>query len=167
MARKTPSRLELRKQAEAAEKNPAAAKKATKKATKKKATRKKATRTKRAKTIERKKLVWGVFSGSLKEEARFPYDKRDEAEAKLEQMLAKGKKLYFIQPIKEIITETVTDDEAPVVAEEPVVVEPVVEAEVDEADEAEPDDAETDDAETDDDAEEEAEEPNDDDDDDE
>ncbi len=49
--------------------------------------------------------MWGVFSGSLKEEARFPYDQRKEAEKKLEQLLAKGKKLYFIQPIKEVITD--------------------------------------------------------------
>ena len=121
MARKTPSRLELRKQAEAAEQEAAEQEAAeqesggTKKKTKKKAARKKATRTKRVKTktIERKKLVWGVFSGSLKEEARFPYDQRDEAEAKLKQMLAKGKKLYFIQPIKEIITETITEEVEP------------------------------------------------------
>ncbi|MBM81986.1 MAG: hypothetical protein CMJ78_15555 [Planctomycetaceae bacterium] len=102
MARKTPSRLELRKQVEAAEAEGAPAKK-------KKVTRKKTTRAKRTreKTPERKKLVWGVFSGSMKEEARFAYEERDAAEEKLEQLRSKGKKLYFIQPIKVVITEPV------------------------------------------------------------
>ncbi|MCA9075206.1 MAG: hypothetical protein KDA93_09245 [Planctomycetaceae bacterium] len=100
MARKTASRLSKRREAEAAEASGATKKK------KKKATRKKkATTTRRkAKASERKRLVWGVFSGSLKEEARFPYDQRKEAEAKLEQLLARGKRVYFIQPIKEVIT---------------------------------------------------------------
>ncbi len=114
MARKTPSRLEMRKMAEAAESKGEDGKSSTKKkkATKKKATRKKAAkRTKTAASV-RKRLVWGIFSGNLKEEARFPYDKRKDAEKKMEQLLAKGKKLYFIQPIKEEITE-----ELPVEAE--------------------------------------------------
>ena len=107
MARKTKSRLDLRKEAEAAEAHPT-----KKKATKKKATRKKATkRTKKEKAPERKRLVWAIFSGSMKEEARFPYDQRDAADAKLEQLLARGKRLYFIQPVKETITATVPADE--------------------------------------------------------
>ena len=68
MARKTASRLALRREAEAAE-----AQDGPKAKKKRKATRKKATTTRRkAKAPERKRLVWGVFSGSLKEEARFP-----------------------------------------------------------------------------------------------
>lgn len=100
MARKTASRLSKRREVEAAEAAGSTVKK------KKKATRKKkATTTRRkAKATERKRLVWGVFSGSLKEEARFPYDQKQEAEAKLEQLLARGKRIYFIQPIKEVIT---------------------------------------------------------------
>ncbi len=100
MARKTASRLSKRREIEAADAAGASTKK------KKKATRKKKATTTRRKTkaSERKRLVWGVFSGSLKEEARFPYDQRKEAEAKLEQLLARGKKVYFIQPIKEVIT---------------------------------------------------------------
>jgi succinylarginine dihydrolase len=88
------------------------AKKATKKATKKTATKKKSTKKKSAKrksrskkaTAEaRKRMVWGVFSSSMKEEARFPYDQRKEAEKKLEQLSSKSKKPFFIQPMKEII----------------------------------------------------------------
>ena len=40
----------------------------------------------------------------MKEEARFPYDQREAAEERLEQLRSKGKKMYFIQPIKELIT---------------------------------------------------------------
>ena len=104
MARKTPSRLELRKQAEIAEAAGEAAPK------KKRATRKKATtRAKRTreKTPERKKLCWGVFSGSMKEEARFDYADKAAAEEKLEALRSRGKKLYFMQPIKVVITEPV------------------------------------------------------------
>lgn len=98
MARKSPSRLEMRRQAEAAEAEEKSSpkKKATKK--KKKATRKK----KAAKADVRRRLVWGVFTGSMKEESRFPYDQRDAAEERIEQLRAKNaKKLYFIQPVKE------------------------------------------------------------------
>ena len=106
MVRKTKSRLQLRKDAEAVE-----SQETTKKVAKKKATRKKATkRAKSVKTPDRKRLVWVIFSGSMKEEARFPYDQRAAAETKLEQLLAKGKRLYFMQPVKETIT-------APVAAE--------------------------------------------------
>ncbi|MCA9041812.1 MAG: hypothetical protein KDA65_15770 [Planctomycetaceae bacterium] len=88
--------MDKRREAEAAE-----AQGTKKKAKKKKATRKKSTR-KSAKAVVRRRLVWGVFSGSLKEEARFPYDQRDAAEEKLEQLRNRSaKKMYFIQPIKE------------------------------------------------------------------
>ncbi|MBN69674.1 hypothetical protein [Gimesia chilikensis] len=110
MARKSPSRLEMRRQAEAAEAEEKSSpkKKATKK---KKATRKK----KSAKADVRRRLVWGVFTGSMKEESRFPYDQRDAAEERIEQLRAKNaKKLYFIQPVKEPV-----DGEA-VVAKIPV-----------------------------------------------
>ena len=104
MARKTPSRKELRKQVEAAEARDADdSKKKKKTAAKKAAPRKKRTR---EKAPQRKRLVWGVFSGSMKEEARFPYDQRDQAEEKINQLRQKSaKKMYFIQPIKEPITE--------------------------------------------------------------
>ena len=58
-------------------------------------------------------MVWGVYSGSMKEEARFPYNELDAAELKLQQLRNRStKKLYFIQPVKEPLPE------AAVVAEE-------------------------------------------------
>jgi hypothetical protein len=102
-SKKPPSRMDKRREAEAVE----AIEKSTaggKKATAKKGTAKKPTRRK-TKQAERKRLVWGVFSGTLREEARFPYNERAQAEEKLEQLRAKSKKLYFIQPIKELITD--------------------------------------------------------------
>ncbi len=116
MARKSPSRLEMRRQAEAAEAEEKSSpkKKATKKK-KKKATRKKKT----AKADIRRRLVWGVFTGSMKEESRFPYDQRDAAEERIEQLRAKNaKKLYFIQPVKEpldgetVVAKIPVDDDA-------------------------------------------------------
>lgn len=96
MARKTASRIAKRREVEAA-----GAK--TKKAAAKKPAKKRTTRRK-AKVPDRKRLLWGVFSGTMKEEGRFPYDQRKQAEEKLELLRSKSKKLYFIQPIKEVIT---------------------------------------------------------------
>jgi hypothetical protein len=98
MARKTASRLQKRREVEAATtrgaKTPAA----------KKAKRVRAPSRRKAKVAERKRLFWGIFSGSFKEEGRFPYDQRAAAEERLEQLRAKGKRSYFIQPIKEVIS---------------------------------------------------------------
>jgi hypothetical protein len=103
MARKTASRIQKRKEMEAA-----GARGATKgDATKKKVKRARAPSRRKAKAAERKRLFWGVFSGSLKEEARFPYDQRAAAEERLEMLKAKGKKNFFIQPIKEVITSPI------------------------------------------------------------
>jgi hypothetical protein len=106
MARKTASRLSKRREVEAAE-----AQGATKTKKRKKASKKKATTRRKVKSTERKRLVWGVFSSSLKEEARFPYDQRKEAEKKLQALLDKGKRMYFLQPIKEVITDSPAKDE--------------------------------------------------------
>jgi hypothetical protein len=101
MARKTSSRMELRRQVEAAEAAggtaPAAAP-----AKAKKAAAPKAKRTKE-KAVARKRLIWVVYNGSMKEEGRFPYDQRAAAEEKIELLRQKSKKLYFIQPVKEVI----------------------------------------------------------------
>ncbi len=107
MARKTPSRLELRKQVEAAEAQEAAS---GKKATKKKAATKKATRRTKEKALPRKQLIWAVYSGSMKEEARFPYDEREAAEEKISQLRARSKKLYFIQPLKIAVPNAPAED---------------------------------------------------------
>jgi hypothetical protein len=110
MARKkSPSRLDKRKEVEAAEalgSTGTEKKKARKKSAKKAATTttKRKSRKKSA-SLERRRLVWGVFSSSMKEEARFPYDQRKEADEKIEQLMAKGKKMYFVQPIKELIPD--------------------------------------------------------------
>jgi hypothetical protein len=53
----------------------------------------------------RKRLVWVVYSGSMKEEGRFAYDQLEAAHEKIEQLKLKSKKLYFIQPVKEILGE--------------------------------------------------------------
>jgi hypothetical protein len=120
MARKTPNRLELRKQAEAAaameneadveleadvedDESGDESPKKKKKAVKKKA----APRAKRAKTkaVVRKRMVWGVFSSSMKEEARFAYHERELADQKVEALMQKNKRTYFVQPIKEPLPE--------------------------------------------------------------
>ena len=94
-------RLELRKQVEAAAArgdSPEKPKKAKKAA---------GPRTKRVKekVLARKRLIWVVYNGSMKEEGRFPYDQRAAAEERIELLRQKSKKLYFIQPLKEIIGE--------------------------------------------------------------
>lgn len=129
MARKTQSRMELRRQAEAAEAGGAAAEEAddeleveadaeeeesgdddgddAPKKKKKPAKKKAAPRPKRtkAKAIIRKRLMWGVFSSSMKEEARFPFADRDAADQKMKTLAEKHKRTYFIQKIKEPIAD--------------------------------------------------------------
>ena len=102
MPRKSPSRLELRKQVEAAE---AQGGEPVKKKAVKKAAAPRAKRTKE-KAIARKRLVWVVYNGSMKEEGRFAYDQLAAAEEKIEQLkLKSNKKLYFIQPVKELLAD--------------------------------------------------------------
>lgn len=99
MARKSPSRLELRKQAEAvaAQEGGAEVEKKPRKAA--------ATRTRKVKEKPqvRKRLVWVVYSGSMKEEGRFGYGELEQAKERIEFLKTKSKKMYFIQPVKEII----------------------------------------------------------------
>lgn len=99
--------LQKRIEAEAAEKRgvkdtPSKAKKATKGTTAKKKTT--TSRKRKVKAPERKRILWGVFSGTLKEEGRYPYDQHDKALERLEQLRAKSKKMFFIQPIKELLS---------------------------------------------------------------
>ncbi|QDT38759.1 hypothetical protein [Stratiformator vulcanicus] len=107
MARKTKSRVDLRREAEAAEAIDAADEKSGVKK-KKKATRKKsASRARTKKEAPRKRLMWAIFNGSMKEEARFTYGERKQADEKLEQLRAKAtKKLYFIQPLKVSLSDS-------------------------------------------------------------
>lgn len=117
MAKRTTSRLEMRKMAEAAEtqgrkaekgeaSDVAPGKKKSKDPKDPKA-KKTATRAKRTKTkvIVRKRLVWGVFSSSMKEEGRFPYADRAGADARAEELGQRHKRAYFVQPIKEPLPE--------------------------------------------------------------
>ena len=89
------------------------AKKTTKKVAKKAATKKKAVKRKKKSTEPtRYQLIWGVYSSSMREEARFDYAQRKDADKKAEQLKAKGKKLYWVQPIKEeIVPEPEDEDE--------------------------------------------------------
>jgi hypothetical protein len=96
------SRLQMRREVEAAEEAEPASKA---KATKKKATRKKAAARKtREKAPERKRVVWVLYSSSMKEEGRFSYDQKKAAEDRLVVLQARGKKIYFMQLVKELIT---------------------------------------------------------------
>ncbi len=101
------SRIGMRREVEAAE---AAENEAEKEAVKsdkpkvKAATKKKvATKRTREKQPERKRAVWVIYSGSMKEEGRYPWQDKAAAEEKLEQLRQKSKRLYFIQMLKELI----------------------------------------------------------------
>jgi hypothetical protein len=101
--------LDKRREHEAAEKQGKVKKDAS---GKKGSARKAPARKRKVKAPERKRLLWGVFSGTLKEEGRFAYDEKDKAEEKLALLRSKSKKLYFIQPIKESLNESPVAKEA-------------------------------------------------------
>jgi len=108
MAKRTRNRHELREQAEAAEKQDkgsgeAAGEKKKGKEPKKKAAAK--PKRSKAKVVVRKRLVWGVFSSSMKEEGRFPYSEREAAESRASDLAARHKRTYFVQPIKEPLAD--------------------------------------------------------------
>jgi hypothetical protein len=48
---------------------------------------------------------WGVFDGGMKQVAIFDYNRRDAAEKKLAELLARKKGVYFLQVVKEPIAE--------------------------------------------------------------
>jgi hypothetical protein len=134
MARKTQNRMDLRKQAEAAgevdseeaddleidddadadldadldldldDDSGDEAPKRKKRVAKKKPATARPKRVK-AKAIVRKRMLWVVFSTAMKEEARFPYAEKEQAEQKAEALRQKNKKDYFVQPIKEPIAD--------------------------------------------------------------
>ena len=117
----TKNRLSKRREAEAAEQLAPAKKKAVKKkAVKKKAAKKTATRkvaTTRARrtkdVVPRRRLIWVVYNSTMREEGRYLYHERDKAEEKLKQLRSRGKRRYFIQPIKEPLDSEgvpITDD---------------------------------------------------------
>lgn len=125
MPRKTASRQDLRRMNEAAENRAAdedGAKASPKRTRAKAKTTKKATSRAKVKAAPRRILMWAVYNGNMKEEARFSYGEREEADKKLKQLRDKStKKLYFLQPIKIPLSDVVaeetsdtidTDDEA-------------------------------------------------------
>ncbi len=101
------SRLELRKMAEAAEAREAEGDEAEKGDKKRKkgtaASAKKAPKAKkpRSKQVERRRIVWVIFNNTQKEEGRFPYEQRKEADEKIELLRSKSKRLYWLQAVKE------------------------------------------------------------------
>ena len=99
MARKIQNRIQLREEAEAAERLEESAPK------KKKA--KAAKRKSRAKVVKevRLKAFWGVFNQSLRRAALFEYDQRDEADKKAEALGKSQKTPHFVQLVKEVIEE--------------------------------------------------------------
>jgi hypothetical protein len=99
MVKRTANRKELRKIADAVETNSKDPKAA--------AVRKKKVGSRRSKSAnaERKRIVWVIFNGAQKEEARFAYSEHQEAEEKLAQLMAKSsKKMFYIQPVKESLS---------------------------------------------------------------
>lgn len=110
--------LDKRREYEAAEKQGKTS--TAKKATAKKGTKSTVARKRKVKAPERKRLMWGVFSGTLKEEGRFLWNEKDKAEERLALLRSKSKKLYFIQPIKESISDSArpADEVAPILEDE-------------------------------------------------
>lgn len=139
------NRLELRRMAEAAEKKKTTSgKSSTRKTKKRKTTKRKSTSRKtKDKGLQRKRMVWCVYNGSMKEEGRFPYDQKEAAEAKLEQLRSKSKKLYFLQPVKEVIGDAPPPLETPPEEEEPETDDTVAEDDDDSGDDSD-DDTDTD-----------------------
>jgi hypothetical protein len=81
-----------RKKASKGDKKEAAAKK-------KKAAR---PRTRRAREqMQRRRIVWVVYSNAMREEGRFLFYEKDKAEELLNTLMARGKRRYFMQPVKE------------------------------------------------------------------
>jgi len=114
---KSPSRLEMRKQVEAAEKRTPgdgeakpAKKKAAAAADGEKKVKKVAKPKKKVKKVVnvRQRRVWGIFDNSNQQVATFAYAQRQAADTKLAELQEKGKSnTYFIQPVNEPIPEPV------------------------------------------------------------
>ena len=123
------SRLQMRREVEAADtQNEKGAETTKAKLKKKAAKRKAAVRRTREKPPERKRVVWVLYSGSMKEEGRFAYDQKEAADARLTVLQNRGKKLYFMQLVKELITDSATPivpvSSDPELDEAPVVIDP-------------------------------------------
>lgn len=51
--------------------------------------------------MQRRRIVWVVYSNAMREEGRFLFYEKDKAEELLNTLMARGKRRYFMQPIKE------------------------------------------------------------------
>lgn len=61
-------------------------------------------RTRRAKeAMQRRRLVWVVYSSTMREEGRFLFHEKDKANELLATLLGRGKRRYFMQPVKEAL----------------------------------------------------------------
>lgn len=70
-------------------------------------------RTRRAKeAMQRRRLVWVVYSSTMREEGRFLFHEKSKADELLATLLGRGKRRYFMQPVK----ETLNPDGTPIVA---------------------------------------------------
>lgn len=76
-------------------------------------------RTKRAKeAMQRRRLIWVVYSSTMREEGRFLYHEKNKADELLATLLGRGKRRYFMQPMKEALNP----DGTPVVQSGPAIV---------------------------------------------
>ena len=99
MARKILNRKELREESDAAERQPAKAKKKTAKKTTKRKSRAKVTKEVRLKAL------WGVFSQSLTPVVMFEYSERKEADKRAKELSESKKSPHFVQLVKKVIEE--------------------------------------------------------------
>ncbi len=61
-------------------------------------------RTRRAKeAMQRRRLVWVVYSSTMREEGRFLFHEKEKADELLATLLGRGKRRYFMQPVKEAL----------------------------------------------------------------
>ncbi len=61
-------------------------------------------RTRRAKeAMQRRRMVWVVYSSTMREEGRFPFHEKERADELLATLLGRGKRRYFMQPVKEAL----------------------------------------------------------------
>jgi hypothetical protein len=74
------------------------------------ATVKKPRKVAKPKAAVRMRVVWGVFSSSVQCVQTFPYPQKREAETLAAKLTAEKKSPYFVQPIKEPISEESSAD---------------------------------------------------------
>ncbi len=53
--------------------------------------------------MQRRRLVWVVYSSTMREEGRFLFHEKEKADELLATLLGRGKRRYFMQPVKEAL----------------------------------------------------------------